>query len=494
MLQQSRMMSMVFGLALFSGVLPLSAGEPLAPSTEEMAEVRRFAAAKAATAKTLYDEPYRPQFHFTAPRNWINDPNGLIYYDGEYHLMYQYNRESRDPHWNTKGLSAWWGHAVSRDLMHWEHLPVTSIRDSSGSGVVDRGNTAGFGKGDEDVLVVFHSGNLSYSRDRGRTWTPYEGNPILPKHADPYVFRYAPTKQWILVSFLWPDKPNEFLFYSSSDLRNWTRVSTYDGKLHECPSMFELPVEGEATRKWIFHSGNGEYLIGTFDGERVHEEPGKFRLDYGDFYASQCWHGRPPGDERTIQIAWMINGSFPADMPFNQQLTFPCELTLRRLPEGLRVCRQPVREIARLYDRVVVARDNTTLRPGENLLETVDADLVDLEIDADLDETSRLVLTLRGERIVYDPAAAKLQCGSKSAPLKLPTRRIRLRVLLDWASIELFADQGQVALTHGFLPKQGNQALVLATEGGGARIHLLRVRSLHSAWRNPAEITPPKTK
>jgi len=430
-----------------------------------------------------YGEQYRPQFHFTAPKNWINDPNGLIYYDGEYHLMYQYNREGRGPHWATKGLGAWWGHAVSTDLVHWKHLPVTSIHASSGSGVVDRGNTSGLGEGKEDVLVAFYGGWLSYSRDRGRTWTPYKGNPVLPKHADPYVFRHEPTKRWILVSFIWPDKPHEFLFYKSTNLRDWTRTSVYAGKLRECPSLFELPVEGEDARKWIFHSGNGEYVIGTFDGERVREEAGKFRLDWGDFYASQCWSGRPPGDDRTIQIAWMINGWFPG-MPFNQQLTFPCELTLRRLPEGLRVCRQPVREIARLYERVVVKRDDAVLKPGEDLLEGVEGELFDIELEADLKAPARLVLTLRGERIVYDAATGKLHCGPKSAPFKLRGGRFRLRALLDRASIELFAGQGQVALTRNVLPKPENRKLTLGIEGGTARVRRLRVRALRSAWRD----------
>jgi sucrose-6-phosphate hydrolase SacC (GH32 family) len=432
----------------------------------------------------LYDEPYRPQFHFTAPRSWINDPNGLIYFDGEYHLMYQCNPGSREPHWDTEGLIAWWGHAVSTDLVHWEHLPLTSIHDGSGSGVVDVGNTAGFGSGDEDVLLAFHGRDVSYSRDRGRTWTAYEGNPVLPGRWDPHVFRHEPTGQWILVSFV--DNPDRCLFYRSDDLRHWNPTSGYDG-LHECPVLFELPVEGEAARKWVLHPASGEYRIGTFNGERFHEESCGARLDYGDFYAAHLWHGRSPGDGRTIQIAWMNEGAFPAEMPFNQQLTFPYEVTLRRLPEGLRVCRRPVREIAHLVDRVVTACDDVTLRPGENLLQGVEGDLYDLDIDADLEGTGRLVLTLRGERVVYDPAAETLQCGPRSAPLRLPSRRLRLRVLLDRASIEVFADHGQIAIAHCFFPEPGDRALALETQGGNARVRRLRVRSLRSAWRSRGE-------
>ena len=434
----------------------------------------------------MYREPHRPQFHFTAPRNWINDPNGLIYYDGEYHLFYQYNPMGRDAHWGTPGLSAYWGHAVSRDLVHWEHLPVTPIRSGSGSAIVDRGNTAGLGEGNEDVLVAFWAGSLSYSRDRGRSWTNWSGNPFLAKHADPYVFWYEPRKQWNLVSFIYPDNPGQFLFYRSSDLRNWQRTSVYSGKLHECPSMFELPVEGEAGHKWVLHSGNGEYVLGGFDGERVQEDEGagKLRLDWGDFYASQCWQGSPPGDNRVIHIAWLMWYGFPSDLPCNQQLTFPCELTLRRLPEGLRVCRQPVREIARLYDRELVARDHVLLLPGTNLLQGVAGDLLDIEFEADLQEANTLDLTVRGERITYDRKAARLHCGKKSAPLALPSGRLHLRVLVDRLSLEVFADQGQVAITHGFVPKPEDRTLALVVSASAARIQTIHVRSLRSAWHD----------
>jgi len=450
---------------------PLLASEPGTPD-----EIRREA--------PTYEEPHRPQFHFTAPRNWINDPHGLIYYDGEYHLFYQYNPVSRNPHWVTKGLSAYWGHAVSRDLVHWEHLPVTPIRSGSGSGIVDYGNKGGLGEGDEDVFVVFWAGSLSYSRDRGRTWTHWDGNPFLPKHADPYVFRHEPTGQWVLISFIWPDKPDTFLFYRSGDLRHWTRTSVYDGKLHECPSMFELPVEGENERKWILHSGNGQYVIGSFDGERVHEDEqaDAGRLDWGNFYASQCWHGSPPDDDRVIHIAWMLWNGFPSDLPCNQQLTFPCELTLRRLPEGLRICRQPVREIARLYDRVLVARDHVALEPGDNLLAGVEGELFDIEFVADLREAQTLDLTVRGERIRYDRKAGRLHCGDKSAPLELASGRLRLRVLVDSVSIEVFADQGQVAISHGFIPKPEDRAIAMEANGGAAHVRTIRVRSLRSAW------------
>ena len=237
---------------------------------------------------------------------------------------------------------------------------------------------------------------------------------------------------------------------------------------------------------WVLHSGNGEYVLGGFDGERVQEDEGagKLRLDWGDFYASQCWQGSPPGDNRVIHIAWLMWYGFPSDLPCNQQLTFPCELTLRRLPEGLRVCRQPVREIARLYDRELIARDHVLLLPGTNLLQGVAGDLLDIEFEADLQEANTLDLTVRGERITYDRKAARLHCGKKSAPLALPSGRLHLRVLVDRLSLEVFADQGQVAITHGFVPKPEDRTLALVVSASAARIQTIHVRSLRSAWHD----------
>jgi fructan beta-fructosidase len=439
------------------------------------------------TMHPTFHERYRPQVHFTAAANWINDPNGLIYYKGEYHIFYQLNMNAREACWNT-GDKPRWGHAVSTDLLRWQHLPVTSIQSGSGSAVLDAGNTAGFGKGTEDVWVAFYRGCLSFSTDCGLTWTPYGGNPVLPKAADPYVFRHEPSGQWIMVTFIHPEARRDFCIYRSDDLRNWTLASVRKGESHECPCLFELPVEGSDETRWILHGGNGEYRVGQFDGTDFTPESGRHRMDWGHFYASQIWTNTQQASGRTLQIAWMNGANFPPEMPFNQQLTFPCELTLRRLPEGLRVCRTPVREIETLHE-ATRHWSATVLVPGDNPLAGVEGDGFDLLIEARLAETSELWLTLQGLILRYIPAQQILCLGAHVdtheplavTPLRLPDDRLRLRVLVDRASIEVFADQGQVALTQNCFPPADNRSLSLTACGGPVHLDRLIVHTLASA-------------
>ncbi|HSH17606.1 MAG TPA: glycoside hydrolase family 32 protein, partial [Verrucomicrobiae bacterium] len=247
----------------------------------------------AATAAT-YREPFRPQFHFTPATNWMNDPNGMVYYDGEYHLFYQYN-----PFGDKWGHMSW-GHAVSPDLVHWEHLPVALQEENgvmifSGSAVVDWKNTSGFGKDGQPPLVAIYTGHytekplqnqhLAYSNDRGRTWTKYAGNPVLdvgkPDFRDPKVMWHAQTKKWVMTVTLPTER--KVSFYSSPDLKQWTHLSDFGPAgavkgIWECPDLFPLRIEGRLRKKWVLivnigaHSvagGSGcQYFVGEFDGTR----------------------------------------------------------------------------------------------------------------------------------------------------------------------------------------------------------------------------------
>src|SRR5207249_4140580 len=230
----------------------------------------------------LYAETYRPQFHFTAQQNWHNDPNGLVYYKGEYHLFFQHNPFGIN--WGNMT----WGHAISRDLVHWEQIANAIEPDRlgtifSGSAVVDWKNTAGFQTGKEKPLEAIYTAAgdtspeskvqpytqcIAYSNDRGRTWTKYAGNPVL-KHIvggnrDPKVVWHEATHRWILALYLDGDK---FAFFSSPDLKNWAHLHDINVPgCGECPDFFEIPVEGNKTeRKWVWTAANGHYLVGTFD-------------------------------------------------------------------------------------------------------------------------------------------------------------------------------------------------------------------------------------
>jgi fructan beta-fructosidase len=435
---------------------------------------------------SLLNEPCRPQFHFTAPANWINDPNGLIYYHGEYHLFYQLNTGAREACWITGGKPRW-GHAVSTDLLHWDSLPETSIQAGSGSGVVDFGNSAGFARGAADVLVVFYGGGISFSTDRGRTWVPCAEPPVLPKAADPYVFRHEPTRQWIMVTFIHPEARRDFRIYRSDDLRNWTLASVRKGECYECPGLFELPVEGTGETRWILHGGNGEYFIGQFDGRDFTPESGRHRMDWGHFYASQIWANTRLETGRTVQIAWMHGAQFPKETVFNQQLTLPCELTLRQLPEGMRLCRQPVREIATLHETARQWAD-VVVAPGEDVLSGVAGDAFDIALTVRLREPAEFLLTIRGICIRYVPAQQALYLGEQVthhpdmvAPLALPDDMLRLRLVVDRASVEVFADHGQVVLTRNIFPRADQRKLSLTVLGGPLHLDQLAVHTLKSA-------------
>ncbi len=441
----------------------------------------------------LYQEALRPQFHFTArywtdyrlnpdkhQEGWINDVNGLVYLNGEYHFFAQ----------------RWWScwlHAVSTDLIHWEELPPAFGKDESGGtqsggAVVDYENCSGLATGSAPVMIAFWSGTdnvsqcISYSNDYGRSWVKYAKNPVLSHpHRDPKVFWYAPEKKWIMVLYGPPDR--SYLFFSSTNLLDWTKIGAPLPDMYECPDMFELPVDGDTRRKkWVIVNGNGCYVTGEFDGTHFTAETPKARGDFGrNFYATMTWNGMPKDDPRRIQLAWMKGGTYP-DMPFNQQITFPCELTLRALPEGLRLCRYPVREIELLRSGSPVLRDGA-VGPGDDPLREVDGDLfdIDIEIDAAKSTCSALTLDAGGCSVSYDFAKHVVTSCSISTDLPPRSGKVRLRVLIDRMSVETFGNRGEVSLTNVAQPEAG-APLSLKSTGGSSVITSLVVHRLKSIW------------
>lgn len=460
----------------------VGAGEP-APSTAPAAP---------------YSEVYRPQFHFTAREGWLNDPNGLVFYKGEYHLFFQHNPKGRE--WGNMT----WGHAVSPDLVHWRQLPNAIEPDAlgtifSGSAVVDGDNTAGFQTGNEKTLVALYTAAggtspesqgqpftqcLAYSNDRGRTWTKYAKNPVLghlvKENRDPKVVWYAATKQWIMALF---KDGHTFAFFSSPDLKQWTHLHdiTVAG-CGECPDFFEMPIEAEEGRtRWVWTAANGHYLIGAFDGRKFTPETGPHRMDYGkNYYAVQTYSDIPRSDGRRIQIAWMNGGKYP-DMPFNQQMSLPCELRLQAFPEGLRLTRRPVREIERLRAQ---GRSWTgeSLAPGQNLLAGVSGELLEIRAEIEPGAAAEVGFRVRGEAITYSAKDQKLSCLGADAPLEPLDGRIRLHIFVDRTSIEVFGNDGRVSLTSCFLPARENRALESFAVGAAARLVSLEVYELRSAW------------
>ena len=445
--------------------------------------------------QTAYKEAYRPQFHFTPKTNWTNDPNGLIHYKGEFHLFFQHNPFGID--WGNMT----WGHAVSPDLVHWKQLPHALHPDElgtifSGSGVVDWNNTGGFQTGDEAVLVNFYTSagshapepvpftqSIAYSNDRGRSWTKYEDNPVIEhivgSNRDPKVIWHEPTQKWVMALYL--DK-NDYALFGSTNLKEWTRLSDLQIPDTECPDIFELPVDGDAENtRWVFWGAAGKYYVGDFDGTTFTPEGEAHRADYGaNFYAAQTWSDVPASDGRRIQIAWM-SGSKPPEMPFNQQMSFPCELTLRTTSEGIRLHREPVAEIRNIH-AYTHAWSNIALKPGEDLLAGLTGELFDIRVEVALNDASAVGFKIRGEDVRYDVAEKQLTFLERSGPLAPQDGKIRLHILVDRISIEAFGNNGELSMTSYFLPDLGNAEVGIYAKGGTATLVSLKVHELKSAW------------
>jgi sucrose-6-phosphate hydrolase SacC (GH32 family) len=443
----------------------------------------------------LYDETYRPQFHFTAKSGWLNDPNGLVFDGGRWHLFFQHNP------FGTKWGNMTWGHAVSTDLFHWQQWPNALEPDElgtmfSGSAVIDRDNTAGFGRGAMVVLYTAAGGTspaskgkpftqcLAYSTDGGRTMTKFPGNPVLRHIAggnrDPKVFWHAPTKRWIMALFVEPREGgrtvNTIQFFASPNLKDWTFLSRIDD-FFECPDCFELPIDADAMRtKWVLFGADGNYALGTFDGEKFVKESGKFRGDFGpSFYAAQTYSDAPEG--RRILIGWMRDGRYP-QMPFNQQMGIPTELTLRTTPDGVRMFKWPVRELATLVtsERPIPAGPVT----GKIALTQTPAELLDIEAEFEPGEAG-ISFDFRGLPVRWRDG--KLTVGTHTAQVKPLDGKLALRILVDRASVEVFANRGLVTVSHCFLPKRDAEKAEMTVEGDSAKVVSMRARELRSAWK-----------
>ena len=303
---------------------------------------------------------------------------------------------------------------------------------------------------------------IAYSTDDGMSWTEYDRNPVV-KHAgrDPKLVWYAPGKHWVMAVYDETGGKRAIAFYTSPDLKAWTYRSKIDD-FFECPDLFTLDVSApRREKKWILYGADGKYLVGSFDGKTFTKESGKHQLWYGNFYAAQTFENAPDG--RRIQIGWAQGVTFPG-MPFNQQMTVPVTLGLRRTADGVRMTAQPVFEVSRLAARGGGTKEN--VRIGKEpvvLAEGLDAASAVLEFEA---PAGVVRFRVRGLDLVYDGAKGELRCGKVVAPLpRQGGRIIYLRVLVDRGSVEVFANGGEVAMSvdHVAPPKETD----LTAEGEG---------------------------
>ncbi len=270
----------------------------------------------------------------------------------------------------------------------------------------------------------------------------------------------------------------QYHILSSKNLLEWQDEHHPIPDSFECPDFFELPVDGNAAqKKWVLIQGNGKYSVGTFDGHEFKGETKRFPCDVGpNFYATQSWHNTDTGDGRRIQTAWMRGPAFP-DMPFNQQISFPCELKLRTTPNGLRIFRQPIAEIATLH-RGADSWTNRTLKANTTLPLEPTGRLYRLKAAVEIPEGAKLTFNLRGVAVVL--TAKTLESGN--VPVAVADRVRSVEILLDRGSVETFVNQGEISSTRTVLPHENG--LSVRAEGGTVTIRSLMVYSLNSAWPN----------
>jgi sucrose-6-phosphate hydrolase SacC (GH32 family) len=448
-------------------------------------------------AEDLYREPLRGQFHFSPRRGWNNDPNGLVFFNGEYHLFFQHNPYG----WGWGNMH--WGHAVSRDLAHWEELGDKLLPDGfgpmfSGSAVVDWNNTSGLGTDGKPPLVLIYTAAgdptvqcIASSTD-GRNFTKYPGNPVLKQvtggNRDPKVMWHEPTRKWVMVLYVEWQKKHTIHFFTSPNLREWTLASTTEGDapgkpfLFECPDFFELPVEGDpATKKWVLFAADSQYAIGTFDGTRFAPEHSRLPGHRGrGFYAAQTFSDIPAKDGRRILIGWFQTET--KGMPFNQSMTVPLELKLAPTPDGPRLAFRPVRELEALRTRSH-RFDGTALAPGSaNPLAGVQAELLELRAAFAPDDASEVTFTVRGATISYHAKNQELTVNGHRAPAPLRQGRQRLTIFCDRTGLEVFASDGLCYVPMPFQPKADDRSLLAEARGGAVKFDSLQVHELKPAW------------
>lgn len=448
---------------------------------------------KQKTESTMaFQEIYRPQIHFTPEKNWMNDPNGLVYLNGEYHLFFQYN-----PYGDTWGHMSW-GHATSSDLLHWKQLPVAleeyqdpSTSDStmifSGTAVIDKNNTAGFGTNAmvaiytshvhrNNAVVVQHQ-SLAYSIDKGKTWKRYSKNPILDiqrkDFRDPKVFWHEPKQKWIMALVI----PDVFKvqFYSSANLKEWALMSEFGDvgdrkKIWECPDLYELPIENENKSKWVLSlSGSHpsgpkfvgmQYFVGEFDGTsfKANDTTSRY-VDYGkDFYAGIVYNNLDHLQKKKVMIGWANNWTYGNQIPtspWRSAMSLPRELSLVRTPAGLILKQQPI-DLGKLKrEKIELIEKEILYDPFEFTATLSEKTSVELFTDAG----DRLAILYANGVVSVDRTKTKTDFNpdfSSIESYEVPSypAEVKVRAIVDKSIIEVFINDGLAVITNQFYFQQ----------------------------------------
>ncbi|WP_367873628.1 glycoside hydrolase family 32 protein [Luteolibacter sp. Populi] len=443
----------------------------------------------------IYREALRPQYHFTSRRGWLNDPNGLVWKDGTWHLFYQHNPYNHN--WDNMS----WGHATSSDLFHWKEGPNGLLPDAegymySGSGVVaPKGSTGLPVKGEALVFAYTANGNHSYepgrkvvqsiafSEDGGKTFTKFAGNPVLPhveaENRDPKIFWHAPSKHWVMP--LYYDR-SDYGIYTSPDLVKWEKTGDYkiptDG---ECPDLFELPVDGDAKNtRWIVWGAQGKYMLGSFDGRVFKAESGPHQHYFGAAYAGQTYDNAPDG--RRVHIGWMRDGGPGLQgAPFNLQMTLPMDFTLHRQGDGIRLRAEPSKEVEGLRADTKEWKDFTFEAGQTDPLSGFKGGQYEIEAVIDVASSTAAELGFRSfdDHPVIWKAADKTLSGAHGPQAPIDGK-LKIRIFADTVSLEAFVNGTYTSRYIRQIP--GTKPVRIVANGGSIKFDSLKVHTLKSAW------------
>ncbi|WP_223826633.1 glycoside hydrolase family 32 protein [Flagellimonas sp. S3867] len=482
-----------------------------------------------------YTEQYRPQFHFSPQEKWMNDPNGLVFHNGVYHLFYQYYPE--DIVWGPMH----WGHAISKDMVHWEHKPIALYPDEhglifSGSAVVDHKNTSGFANNGETPLVAvftyhlmegekagrtdYQTQGIAYSLDNGETWAKYEGNPVIGNKGikdfrDPKVFWHNETERWIMALVA----GDHAKFYSSKNLKEWSHISDFGktqgahGGVWECPDLFPLKVEGSDEEKWILiisinpgapNGGSGtQYFVGEFDGKRFKSDQKEPKwLDLGtDNYAGVTYNNTP--EARRVFIGWMSNWDYARDTPtekWRSAMTVPRKLSLRKVGEDYLLANYPLEETNSLVGETL-AKDVSIKGKSTKLLEIENLNQSQIQFQStskdfkltwknELDEQLELIMDSKNNHLLFDRMKSgqvnfQSEFGNKKHHMpigKLGDGPYKVTILMDWSSIEVFIDNGLYVMTSQIFPTEPYNQLIVQNMDEESIINNINVHRMKSIW------------
>jgi fructan beta-fructosidase len=436
----------------------------------------------------LYQEQYRPQLHFTPKRGWSNDPNGLIFAYGTWHLFFQHNPLTND--WGAMH----WGHATSSDLIHWIEQPVAlypkSIRDAawSGGAVLDLDNTSRLQTGENPSIVLSFTSTgrgecLAYSLDRGETFREYEANPILAHQGrDPKIIWFEPKKKWIMIVYEEGEGQRSYDLYDSSNLTHWRWLQHLPG-WYECPEFFSLPILDTdlSEQTWVvygstFNEMQSAFQVGSFDGEHFIAE-GQPQMGHAGphFYAAQIFSHAP--DDRKIMLGWLREANYPG-MPFGNGMSLPLELSLRRAEDQLRLCFYPVKELDQLRTQTHTISDLTARQANDVLAENI-SELMDIELIIEMEGGERFQIDIGGYPLTYSPEEEQITFAGKSVRRQPGKKDLQIRLLVDRSVTEIFIDHGWGAFASMTIFDDLGCRIHLE---GKIRIHSMKTHSLESIW------------